>query len=60
MSTGEKVHIDKKGYDTLKALYAKATADKTDSFVFQGATIVTSYAKYLLEYLKPKFENATK
>lgn len=29
-------------------------ADMQDTFVFQGRTVLTAYAKYLIEYLKEK------
>lgn len=50
------ISIDKSRYTELKSLYAKAVTDKADSFKFMGESILTSYAKYVLEYLKPKFE----
>jgi hypothetical protein len=35
----------------LKAAYSSAMAEGRPMFSFEGRTIVTSYAKYLLEYL---------
>lgn len=46
----------------LEAAYAQAVADRAATFVLTNvdtngdAEFVTSYAKYLIEYLKPKFK----
>ncbi len=40
----------------LKREYSKAVKDKKESFIFEGNEYVTSYAKYLLEFLKTKFK----
>jgi hypothetical protein len=39
-----------------KTEYSKAKSDNIEIFVFQGHELLTDYAKYLLEYLKSKFE----
>jgi hypothetical protein len=36
----------------LSRAYNKAVADKRDRFTYNGNEILTSYAKYLIEYLK--------
>lgn len=36
--------------------YAKAVNNRKTQFKFDGHDFLTEYAKYLLEYLKPKFE----
>jgi hypothetical protein len=37
---------------TLQAAYNKAVKEDKETFIFQGQEILTTYAKYLLEYLK--------
>ena len=37
--------------DKLRAAYDKAVEQGAESFVFEGAPLVTDYAKYVLEYL---------
>lgn len=51
------VAFDTDKYHRLKKAYNQAVADKKSSFLFQENEFVTSYAKYVLEYLKPQFEN---
>jgi hypothetical protein len=46
----------KQVYQEFKMAYVKALNDNKDQFSFQGHDFLTSYAKYLLMYLKPKFE----
>lgn len=41
--------------DKLREAYAIAVADQRETFAFEGHVIVTSYAKYLLEYLDMRF-----
>jgi hypothetical protein len=50
------VEINKDSYKELKRLYNQAVANQVDSFTFMGKVVLVSYAKYLLEYLKPNFE----
>ena len=38
----------------LRKAYEKAVAEGKDQFEIDGYTLVTGYAKYLLEYLKMK------
>lgn len=52
----DKLLMTPQGYKKLKAAYNKAVADKADQFTFDGKEMLTSYAKYLLEYLKTYFE----
>ncbi len=52
----DKLLINAEQYRSLKSLYAKAVKDKMDQFIFQGKDMLTSYAKYLIEFLKPNFE----
>jgi len=39
----------------LKRAYTNAVKDKKDIFTFEGAELVTGYAKYLIEYLEMEF-----
>lgn len=44
--------------DKVKALqraYTHAVEIKADAFTFEGQVVLTSYAKYLLEYLATTF-----
>ena len=41
----------------LQKKYDKAVRDNLYSFTYDGAEILTSYAKYLLEYLKMEQNN---
>lgn len=49
--------FDLRTYQKLKTEYKVATKQKVEVFNFEGHEILTNYAKYLLEYLQPKFEN---
>ena len=37
--------------DELRAAYDKAVEQGAEEFTFEGAPLVTDYAKYVLEYL---------
>tara|TARA_Y100001937_G_scaffold27619_1_gene39736 strand:- start:198 stop:365 length:168 start_codon:yes stop_codon:yes gene_type:complete len=41
----------------LKDAYAVAVTEGRDQFTFEGHELLTSYAKYLIEYLTLKLEN---
>lgn len=43
-------------YLRFKAQYLKAVSNHQTQFTFDGHEFLTEYAKYLLQYLKPKFE----
>jgi hypothetical protein len=43
-------------YKELKMLYNNAKSNNNDSFIFQNKTLVTDYAKYLIEHLSNTFE----
>jgi hypothetical protein len=53
MSDNVTTTFDKSKYQELKHAYESAVKDNKESFVFYSETLLTSYAKYLLEYLKP-------
>jgi hypothetical protein len=44
--------FDQDSYDALKKAYDKAVKEEKTMFVYEGQDVLTSYAKYLLEYLK--------
>lgn len=50
------ITFDQEKYDRFKNAYAKALVRKRQSFIFDGNEFLTDYAKYALEYMKPKFE----
>jgi hypothetical protein len=50
------IRFDKKRYQSLRRAYGQATMRGLEVFEWNGHEFVTNYAKYLLEYLKPKFE----
>lgn len=43
-------------YQKLKVEYNNAVKDEKEIFIFNGHELLTSYAKYLIEYLKTIFE----
>ena len=45
--------FDKSKYQKLQNAYDKAKKDNKEQFNFYGEVLLVSYAKYLLEYLKP-------
>ncbi len=48
------VTITHKDLKPLKAAYQKAVKEKKDFFLYKGQEVVTTYAKYLIEYLELK------
>jgi hypothetical protein len=44
-------------YDELKQHYNLAVEEEREQFVFHHAILLTSYAKYLVEFLKDKYES---
>jgi hypothetical protein len=45
--------FDKIKYQELQDCYDIAVKENKEQFTFYSETLLTSYAKYLLEYLKP-------
>ena len=43
-------------YNRFKTEYQRAVKENKEQFTFDGHSFLTQYAKYLLQYLKPKFE----
>jgi hypothetical protein len=50
------IQFDRKKYTALKRAFAEAKAKGQDQFMFDGHTLLTSYAKYLIEYLGTQFD----
>lgn len=48
--------VDSEAFKELKAALAKASDAGAERFSFRGVELVTDYAKYLVEYLAPRFE----
>lgn len=46
------VTVTTKDLKPLKKLYEQAVKDKKDFFVYKGQEVITTYAKYLIEYLE--------
>ena len=57
MSEWETVKISILDLADLKILYKNAVRDHDESFIFKGKEILTSFAKYWIEYIETKFEN---
>jgi hypothetical protein len=43
-------------FKELKRLYFQAVKEGKESFMFEGHEVLTSYAKYLIEYLSSRFD----
>lgn len=50
------INFDEDKFRRFKSAYKKALDDKKDSFIFEGGEWLVSYAKYVIEYLTPKFK----
>jgi hypothetical protein len=46
------LQVTKADLKDLKELYKKAVKDNKDYFIYKQNEIITSYAKYLIEYLE--------
>ena len=49
------ISVDKSTFTRLKKEYKTAVQSSKDIFIFDGNELLTSYAKYLIEYLTPMF-----
>ncbi len=54
-----KLTLTEKSLESLKCKYDKAIKAKLEQFKFQGGFLVTSYAKYLIEYAENEFNNSS-
>lgn len=52
------INFDRQKLKELKNLYNKAVKDNKESFTYNGDEYLTSYAKYVIEYLETKFKPA--
>lgn len=43
--------VTNENYEDFKKKYAEAVAENRQVFVFDGAEVLTSFAKYLIEYV---------
>ena len=49
--------LDEKGLQRLKLKYEDALENNELMFTFEGSELLTSYAKYLIEYAEMKFKD---
>lgn len=52
------IEFNREQYLSLKTKYAKAVDEGREQFTFEGRILLTSYAKYLLEFLAFRFEQS--
>ena len=50
------MEVTKEEFEALEKRYNEAVKRKEASFKFKDQEILTSFAKYLIEYYKPKME----
>ena len=50
------ISFNQESFKNFKSEYNSAVENKLEMFVFEGNEFLTSYAKYVVEYLKSKFE----
>lgn len=51
------INFDRQKLKELKTLYNKAVKGGKESFMYKGDEYLTSYAKYVIEYLDSQFKN---
>ncbi len=49
------MEMKKAQFEELKRRYRRALRKNEEFFVFNGEKVRTDYAKYMIEFLKPKF-----
>ena len=54
------INFNQKKFEELKELYKIASSTGKDIFIFENNELLTSYAKYLIEYLSEIFERDKK
>lgn len=57
MSERVTINWTPKKYKQLERAYADAMEQKRGTFRFEGHVLVTGYAKYLLEFLRQRFND---
>lgn len=50
------INFTEQKFKKLKLQYEKAVTENKEQFYFDGNLLLTSYAKYLVEYLTTKFK----
>jgi hypothetical protein len=55
-----KLEFDENLYLSLKKEYGKAVEEGRETLSLNGHVLLTPYARYVLEYLSPRFEKAKK
>ena len=53
----ETIKFDKEKYLYLKSDYETAKNNKQENFIFDGHELYIEYAKFVIEYLKDKFND---
>jgi hypothetical protein len=48
--------FDLEKYNSLKLSYEKAVSENKEQFTFESKILLTSYTKYMLQYLENKLE----
>ena len=56
LNKGTTISIDQKDFNSLKLEFSTALNAHKTEFIFKGHTILTAYAKYLIEYLSSTFK----
>ena len=51
------INFNQATYQKFKKEYQNAVNSKKQIFIFDGIEFLTDYAKYVIEYIKPTFEN---
>lgn len=51
------ISFNQKSFKNFKSEYNSAVKNGVEIFTFEGHEFLTSYAKYMIEYLKSKFED---
>lgn len=52
------INFDRNKLKDLKRHYKKALEAKKETFIFNGDEYLTSYAKYVIEYLESQFKKS--
>ena len=56
----KQVEFNAESFKKFRARYNEAIEKKEIQFTFEGNEYLTSYAKYVIEYLEPKFKTGGK
>ena len=57
MNSIDRLSFTKQTFSMFKKCYNKTVADKQDRFRFKDRVFLVDYAKYVIEYLEPKFKD---